>query len=112
MHNPGQGARVSFEHPGAPRAARTAEDFRDFREPGFVWQAYQKGYRIGTIASSDHFSTHISFAMVYTEEPTREAIFEAIKKRRTYGATDNIILEVRMGEHFMARSSKPPGWFP
>ena len=96
-----KGARVSFEHPGAPRAARTAEDFRDFREPGFVWQAYQKGYRIGTIASSDHFSTHISFAMVYTEEPTREAIFEAIKKRRTYGATDNIILEVRMGEHFM-----------
>ena len=96
-----QGARVSFEHVGAPRAARTAEDFSDFREPGFVWEAYKKGYRIGTIASSDHWSTHISFAMVYTEEPTREAIFDAIKKRRTYGATDNIILEVRMGEHFM-----------
>ena len=39
--------------------------------------------------------------MVFTEEPTREAIFEAIKKRHTYGATDNIVLDVRMGDHFM-----------
>ena len=31
--------------------------------------------------------------MVYTEAPTRSAIFDAIKRRRTYGATNNIILE-------------------
>jgi hypothetical protein len=107
-----QGARVSYETPGAPRAPRSPDDIRDFREPGFVWNAYRKGYRLGTIASSDHWSTHISYAMVFTEQPTRDAIFDAFRKRRTYGATDNIILEYRMGEHFMgeefADSSVPP----
>jgi hypothetical protein len=107
-----QGARLSYETPGAPRAARSPDEIRDFREPGFVWNAYRKGYRLGTIASSDHWSTHISYAMVFTEQPNREAIFDAIKKRRTYGATDNIILDCRMGEHFMgeefADSSVPP----
>jgi hypothetical protein len=96
-----QGARVSYEHPGGPRALASGDQIRDFREPGFVWNAYRKGYRLGTIASSDHFSTHISYAMVYAESESREAIFEAIRKRRTYGATDNIVLECRMGEHFM-----------
>ena len=98
-----QGDRVSYEHPGGPRAARSAEDkpLGGYQEAGFVWNAYRKGYRIGTIASSDHWSTHISYAMVFTEQPTREAIFEAIQKRHTYGATDNIVLDVRMGEHFM-----------
>jgi hypothetical protein len=96
-----QGARVSYEHPGAPRAAASPEEFRDFREPGFVWNAYRKGYRLGTIASSDHWSTHISYALVYTEQPGREAILDGIKKRHTYGATDNIVLDYSMGEHFM-----------
>ena len=42
--------------------------------------------------------------MVYTEAPTRAAIFDAIKQRRTYGATDNIILDYRLGEHFMGEA--------
>ncbi len=98
-----QGDRISYEHPGAPRAPRSAEDkpIGGYQEDGFLWSAYRKGYRLGTIASSDHWSTHISYAMVYTEAPTRSAIFDAIKKRRTYGATDNIILEYSLGEHFM-----------
>ena len=109
-----QGDRVSYEHPGAPRAPRSAADnpIGGYREDGFLWNAYRKGYRLGTIASSDHWSTHISYAMVYTEAPTRAAIFDAIKQRRTYGATDNIILEYRLGEHFMgaafATESVPP----
>ena len=98
-----QGDRTSYETAGGPRALRSADQrpIGGFQEAGFVWNAYRKGYRIGTIASSDHWSTHISYAMVFTEEPTREAIFEAIKKRHTYGATDNIVLDVRMGDHFM-----------
>ena len=98
-----QGARISYEHAGAPRAPRGAEDdpLGGWQETGTLWSAYRKGYRIGTIASSDHWSTHISYAMVYTEDATREGIFEAIKKRHTYGATDNIVLDVRMGDHFM-----------
>ena len=39
--------------------------------------------------------------MVYTADRTRQGILDAIRKRHTYGATDNIILDVRMGEHFM-----------
>ena len=98
-----QGIRVSSEHAGAPRAARSADDRPEggYQEAGFVWNAYAKGYRLGTIASSDHVSGHISYAMVYTEQPTREAIFKAIQQRHTYGATDNIILDYRMGENFM-----------
>jgi len=66
-----------------------------------VSEGWAKGYKLGVIASSDHFSTHISYAMVYTGDSTRQGILDAIRKRHTYGATDNIILEVRMGEHFM-----------
>jgi hypothetical protein len=66
-----------------------------------VANAWAKGYRLGVIASSDHGSTHISYAMVYTADPTRQGILDAIRKRHTYGAMDNIILDVRMGEHFM-----------
>ena len=109
-----QGFRTSAEYRGAPRAPRSDEDQAPggFQEAGLLWNAYAKGYRLGTIASSDHHSTHISYAMVYTEQPTREAIFEAIRKRHTYGATDNIVLDYRMGEHFMGEeftaSSVPP----
>jgi hypothetical protein len=56
---------------------------------------------LGVIASSDHFSTHLSYACVYTDDLTRQGILDAIRKRHTYGATDNIILDVRMGDHFM-----------
>ena len=109
-----QGHRVSNEHLGGPRAARSAEDkpMGGFQEAGFLWNAYRKGYRLGTITSSDHVSTHISYAMVYTTQPSREAIFEGCRKRHTYGATDNIILDYRMGDYFMGEeftsSSVPP----
>ena len=101
-----QGDRVSYEHPGAPRAPRSADDrpIGGYREDGFLWNAYRKGYKLGTVASSDHWSTHISYAMVFTEAPTRDAIFDAIKRRRTYGATDNIILDYRLGQHFIGES--------
>ena len=57
-----QGDRISYEHPGAPRAPRSAEDkpIGGYREEGFLWSAYRKGNRLGTIASSDHcFRAHL-----------------------------------------------------
>jgi hypothetical protein len=39
--------------------------------------------------------------MVYTPSQSRQAIFDSILKRHTYGATDNIVLEFWVGEHFM-----------
>ena len=99
-----QGDRTSYEWDGAPLAARSPAS-RDapggYRPAGFVNNALAKGYTLGTIASSDHYSTHYSYAMVYTSAFTREGILDAIRRRHTYGATDNIILEVRMGDHFM-----------
>ncbi len=102
-----QGARDSYEHEGAPaghkRNPNVASGERDnnFNPSGFLWRAWEKGVRIGVIASSDHVSTHISFAMVYSADPTRKGLIEAIRKRRTYGATDNILLEFWAGSHFM-----------
>jgi hypothetical protein len=99
-----QGARQNYEAKNAPRGIRDGEESKalgGFQEAGLVWNAWKKGYRIGVIASSDHYSTHIAYAMVYTPEATRQAIFDAIKKRHTYGATDNIILEFRLGDRFM-----------
>ena len=74
-----------------------------------LWNAWKKGYRIGVIASSDHYSTHISYAMVYTPDTSREAIHNAIRKRRTYGATDNIVLDFRLGEAFMGEETASSG---
>jgi hypothetical protein len=53
----------------------------------------------------------MSYCNVWVEQPTREAILEGMKKRRVYGATDNIIADVRCGEHFMGEEfqlNKPP----
>jgi len=99
-----QGARQNYETKNAPRGIRDGEEKKalgGFQEAGLVWNAWKKGYRIGVIASSDHYSTHISYAMVYTPSSSREAIFNAIRQRHTYGATDNIVLEFWAGSHFM-----------
>ena len=101
-----QGARTSYEYAGAPRSADPDKDSQHiqnagYQPAGFVWNAWAKGYRLGVITSSDHGSTHISYALVYTDDYSRQGIVEAIRKRRTYGATDNIILEYRADDHFM-----------
>jgi hypothetical protein len=99
-----QGARYNAEAKNAPRGVRDGEESKalgGFQEPGLVWSAWKKGHRLGVIASSDHFSTHISYALVYTPRQDRQSLFDAIRKRRTYGATDNIVLEFWLGDHFM-----------
>jgi hypothetical protein len=99
-----QGARASSESLGAPLAYQPDMSIVKnvgYQPAGFVTNAWAKGYKLGIIASSDHSSTHISYAMVYTADPSRQGILDAIRRRHTYGAMDNIILDVRMGEHFM-----------
>ncbi|MFB3827079.1 MAG: hypothetical protein ACE15B_09925 [Bryobacteraceae bacterium] len=112
-----QGCRTSYEQEGAPHAAVKPRDAEHmgivgYRPEGMVSNAWGKGYKLGTVASSDHFSTHISYAMVYALTPDRQGILEAIRKRRTYGATDNILLDVRMGDHFMGEEFKLSGSAP
>ena len=106
-----QGARQNYEAKNAPRGIKDGEEAKalgGYQEAGMVWNAWEKGYRIGVIASSDHYSTHISYAMVYTPTQSRQAIFDAIKKRHTYGATDNIVLEFWLGNHFMGDDFTSP----
>jgi hypothetical protein len=101
-----QGARTNYEQLGAPLVAREEADAAHMKQAGYqpegmVANAWAKGYKLGIITSSDHGSTHISYAMVYTADNSRQGILDAIRKRHTYGAMDNIILDARMGEHFM-----------
>jgi hypothetical protein len=94
-----QGYHTSYEAPGAPK---TTDDKTDrvhgpYKPDGFVSLALAKGYRLGFQASSDHISTHVSYACVVAEKFSRQGLIDAIKKRHTYAATDNIVLDVRMG---------------
>jgi hypothetical protein len=107
-----QGDRMSYEYEGAPRAGYEAKSGKEpiniagWYPKGFINHALGKGYRLGFQASSDHWSTHISFFVVLAERHDRAAILDAIKKRHCYGATDNIVLDVRSGTHVMGDELK------
>lgn len=90
-----------------PRSSHWSRSFREtasrpstqaggFRPAGYVWNAWAKGYKLGVQAASDHLSTHYSYACTIAEDFTREGLLEAMKKRHSYGATDNIILDYRL----------------
>ena len=95
-----QGERMSSECKTCPRVRDDLPWF-GLNESGFYRDALSMGHHLGVIASSDHRSTHVSFAMVYVEEFTRDGIMNGLKQRHTYGATDNIILDVKMNGHLM-----------
>jgi hypothetical protein len=112
-----QGYRTSYEYEGAPRAAtrdNPQAQKSGWQPEGFWWNALAKGYKLGVQSSSDHWSTHISYACLLAESLTREALFDAVRRRHAYGATDNILLEFRataggaehlMGDIFRAAAS-------
>lgn len=93
-----QAFRTSYERPGG-----------GVTEEASLWHALRKGYRLGFVASSDHIATHTSYACVWATGKTREAIFEALQARRTYGATDRIVLDVRIGESLMGEETHAAG---
>ena len=103
-----QGLHTSYEHEGAPRA-ETPEKRHYFhgapyRPAGFLWNAWAQGLKLGVQASSDHIATHDSYACLLvevSEAGSREGILNAMRKRHAYAATDNIILDVRLGPHLM-----------
>jgi hypothetical protein len=95
----GQDYGGSQEMPGGPRAP-TLEQAGRFAG-GFVSDAWAKGIKMGVEASSDHVSTHISYACFYVTQLSREGILAAMKSRHSYAATDNIIVDLRMGDYFM-----------
>lgn len=91
-----QGYRTSYEYEGAPRAATALNKHAQksgWQPEGFWWNALVKGYKLGVQASSDHWSTHISYACIVAEDFSREGLVDAMRKRHAYAATDNIVLE-------------------
>jgi hypothetical protein len=106
-----QGDRQNYEMPGAPRSPTETNALGGYRPLGFISDALLKGFRLGFQASSDHISTHISYCNLWVTEPTREGIMEAFHKRRVYGATEDILADVRSGNHFMGEEfevASPP----
>ena len=112
-----QGYRNSYEYEGAPRSAtrfNPPAQKSGFEPAGFWWNALAKGYKLGVQSSSDHWSTHISYAFLVATDFTRQGMLDAIRKRHAYGATDNIVLDFRaqsggatylMGDSFHANAS-------
>jgi hypothetical protein len=96
-----QGHRHNYETLGAPRAPTKATQIGGYQPAGFVWNALEKGYRLGFECSSDHVSTHMSYAVLLTDDVSRHGIIDAFARRHCYGATDNIVLVVRSGNHLM-----------
>jgi hypothetical protein len=41
-------------------------------------------------------STHTSYACVIAENPSREGLMDAMRKRHTYAATSNMVMDYRM----------------
>lgn len=95
-----QGERMSAECITCPRFDGDIP-YHPVNEAGTFRNALEKGHHLGVISSSDHKSTHVSYAMVYAEEFSREGIMKGLKNRSSYGATDNIILDVKLDGHLM-----------
>jgi hypothetical protein len=107
-----QGYHTSYEAPDAPKVIndKTYMIHGKYEPAGFVSAALAKGYKLGFQSSSDHISTHVSYACVLAEEFSRQGLVEAIKKRHAYAATDNIVLDVRCGSAIMGdevRTARP-----
>jgi hypothetical protein len=103
-----QGDRMSYEYEGAPRSGHGPDSGQKpvqiggWQPAGFLDHALkEKGYRLGFQSSSDHWSTHISFCVALAERHDRQGVLDALKKRHSYGATDDIVLDVRSGTHLM-----------
>jgi hypothetical protein len=102
-----QGDRMSYEKEGAPRAGYKADsgkkpvNIAGWYPKGYVDRALAKGNRLGFESSSDHWSTHISYTVALAEKHERQSILDALKKRHCYAATDDIVLDVRCGNHLM-----------
>ena len=95
-----QGMRQNYEIPDGPRANSEKDSIGGWRPKGFISLALDRGYRLGFESSSDHVSTHISYAnIVVRGEVTRESLLDAFEKRHVYAATDEILADVRSGDY-------------
>ncbi len=93
-----QGYHAAYEYEGGPRAETASNAVSihgPYRPAGFWWNALAKGLKLGVQASSDHISTHTSYAMIYSPTDKRTDIVESMRQRHAYAATDNILVDFK-----------------
>lgn len=91
---------------------RNVDSFEELRR-----KALAEGQLLGFIASSDHLSTSGAYACVWAQGSPPQAlerrpIFQALKLRRTYGATARIELRAMCREAWMGEELQGGGPFP
>ena len=93
-----QGARSSYEAWGLPKGEKRGNTQLD--EKGhFAQDALYRGNLYGFVSFSDHGSTHTSWACVWAPTEDRQGLFEGMLARRTYAASDEIIMKATAGGH-------------
>jgi hypothetical protein len=99
-----QACRGNYEDDGCYR------QYADATLPGsFVLDGLRRGYRFGLIASSDH-GNGASYVGAYAPGLDRNAVFDALRSRRTIGATTrDIVLDVRVGDTFLGGERRAGG---
>ena len=107
-----QGCRGSYEAWRLPDKEKRGGTQVD--EAGhFAQDALAKGNTYGFVSFSDHGSTHNSWAAVWTLAEDRAGILEGMYARRTFAASDEIIVRATadghmVGEEFRARVGRAP----
>lgn len=99
-----QACRGNYEADGCFR------QYSDGTLPGtFVLDGLRKGHRVGLIASSDH-GHGASYVGAYAERLDRAAVFDALRARRVFAATQrDIVVDARIGETFMGGETTVDG---
>jgi hypothetical protein len=91
-----QACRGSYEYDGCPRQHVDATAKNCFYQDGLA-----QGHKMGIICSTDH-GWGTAYAVVYATEHSRQGAFQAMQERRCYGSTTyGLVLDFRMGDHFM-----------
>jgi hypothetical protein len=96
-----QGYHAAYEYAGGPRAESDNYNVKihgPYRPLGFWWNALDKGLLLGVQASSDHISTHVSYALLLTPQVDRTTIVNHMRLRHAYAATSNIVLDFQAEE--------------
>ncbi|MEK7404954.1 MAG: hypothetical protein AAB225_07585 [Acidobacteriota bacterium] len=102
-----QGCRGSYEAWRLPNGEKRGPTQTD--EAGhFAQDALGKNNVYGFVSFSDHGSTHNSWAGVWTLSADRKGILDGMYDRRTFAASDEIILKVSAGGRMVGEEIEAP----